>query len=58
MNNENQQFEILDVLVLLSFYMQMDDHQKSRQEYKYMHQHLENIEKKLDMLIERRKHEN
>jgi hypothetical protein len=52
MNNENQQFEILDVLVLLSFYMQMDDHQKSRQEYKYMHQHLENIEKKLDMLIE------
>lgn len=50
-NNEEQQFEILDILVLISFFTQMDDHKKSRQEYQYMHEHLESIENKLDKLL-------
>lgn len=52
--NENSQFEVLDILVLISFITQMDDHSKSRKEYQYIHEHLESIESKLDKLLERR----
>lgn len=58
LNNEGQQFEILDILVLISFYIQMDDHSKSRKEFKYLHEHLESVERKLNMLLERSKNEN
>lgn len=57
-NNEQQSFEMLDILVLISFYIQMDDHNKSRQEFKYLHEHLESVERKLNMLLERSKNEN
>ena len=50
-NNEQQSFEILDILVLISFYIQMDDHKESRKEFKYLHEHLESIEKKLNYLL-------
>lgn len=53
-NNEQQSFEILDILVLISFYIQMDDHNESRKEFKYLHEHLESIERKLNILLERR----
>lgn len=57
-NNESSQFEILDILVLISFFIQMDDHSKSRKEYQYIHEHLESIESKLDKLLERKDYEN
>lgn len=56
-NNEAQEFEILDILVLISFYIQMDDHNESRKEFKYLHEHLENVERKLNTLLERSKNE-
>lgn len=52
-NNEQQDFEVLDILVLISFYIQMDDHNESRKEFKYLHEHLESIETKLNLLLER-----
>lgn len=55
---EGSQFEILDILVLISFFVQMDDHSKSRKEYQYIHEHLESIETKLDKLLERSNYEN
>lgn len=51
-NNEQQSFEILDILVLISFCIQMDDHNESRKEFKYLHEHLESVESKLNMLLE------
>lgn len=54
-NNEQQSFEILDLLVLISFYIQMDDHNESRKEFKYLHEHLESVERKLNILLERNK---
>lgn len=56
-NNEQQSFEILDILVLISFYVQMNDHNESRKEFKYLHEHLESVEKKLKLLLERSKNE-
>lgn len=56
-NNEQQSFEVLDIVVLLSFYIQMDDHKESIKEFKYLHEHLESIEKKLNILLERSKNE-
>ena len=50
-NSEQQSFEILDILVLISFYIQMDDHKESRKEFKHLHEHLESIEKKLNYLL-------
>lgn len=55
--NEAQNFETLDILVLISFYIQMDDHKESRKEFKYLHEHLESVEKKLNILLERSKNE-
>lgn len=49
--NESQQFEILDILILISFYIQIDDHNKNRKEYEYLHTHLESIESKLNALL-------
>ena len=54
-NNEQQSFEILDILVLISFFVQMDDHNENRKEFKYLQGHLESIENKLNMLLERNK---
>lgn len=54
-NNEQQNFEILDILVLISFCIQMDDHNESRKEFKYLHEHLESVERKLNILLERSK---
>lgn len=56
-NNEEQDFEILDILVLISFYIQMDDHNKSRREFKNLHKHLESIDKSLALLLERSNNE-
>lgn len=56
-NNKAQDFEILDILVLISFYIQMDDHNESRKEFKYLHEHLESVERKLNTLLERSKNE-
>lgn len=55
--NETQNFETLDILVLISFYIQMDDHKESRKEFKYLHEHIESVEKKLNILLERSKNE-
>lgn len=55
--NEAQNFETLDILVLISFYIQMDDHKESRKEFNYLHEHLESVEKKLNILLERSKNE-
>lgn len=56
-NNKQQSFEVLDIVVLLSFYIQTEDHKKIRKEFKYLHEHLESIEKKLNILLERSKNE-
>ena len=43
---DNQNFELLDILVLISFYIQMDDHNNSRDEFKI-------INRKLDLILEK-----
>lgn len=50
-NNDTQQFEILDILVIISFAMQINSYNKAREEYNYLHEHLESIENKLDKLL-------
>lgn len=57
-NNEGSQFEILDILVIISFWIQLDDHMKNRKEYDYLHEHLEKLEQKVDILLERSNYEN
>lgn len=47
MNNTAQEFELLDILVIISFMIQIDDHNNSRDEFKYIHNKLEQIEKLL-----------
>ena len=49
--NELQQFEIFDILVLISLYIQIDYRNKNRKEYEYLHTHLESIENKLNILL-------
>lgn len=53
-SNNSSQFELLDILVIISFMMQVDSYNKAREEYNYLHEHLESIESKLDKLLERR----
>ena len=53
-NQENQQFELLDILVIISFMIQIDDHDNSRNEFKYLHEKLSSIEEKLNLLLERK----
>lgn len=53
-NNESGQFETLDILVIISFMMQIESYNKAREEHNYIHEHLESIENKLDKLLERR----
>ena len=43
---DNQNFELLDILILISFYIQMDDHNNSRDEFRI-------INKKLDLILEK-----
>ena len=47
MNNTAQEFELLDILVIISFMIQIDDHNNSRDEFKYIRNKLEQIEKLL-----------
>ncbi len=56
-SNETSQFEILDILVLISFYIQIDDHNNNRKEYNYLHKHLEILENKVNILLERSNNE-
>lgn len=57
-NNDNQQFEILDILVIISFIMQINSYNKAREDHNYLHEHLESIEKKLDKLLKGGTNEN
>lgn len=50
-NNDNQQFEVLDILVIISFAMQINSYNKVREDHNYLHEHLESIENKLDKLL-------
>ena len=52
--NDQQQFEVLDLLVIISFMIQVDDHDNSRTEFKYIHEKLKLIEDKLNLILERR----
>lgn len=53
-NQDNQQFGILDILVILAFMIQIDDHDNSRNEFKYLNRKLNNIEEKINLLLERK----
>lgn len=48
---EQNEFEVLDILVLISFAVQMDDHNNSRSEFNYIKNKLTSIESKLDALL-------
>lgn len=48
---EQNEFEVLDILVLISFAIQMDDHNNSRSEFNYIKNKLTSIELKLDELL-------
>ena len=49
--NNNQQFELLDFLVIITAMVQFDDHDNSRAEFKYLHNKLTVIESKLDTIL-------
>lgn len=49
--SEQNEFEVLDILVLISFAIQMDDHNNSRSEFKYIKTRLDDIENKLNNLL-------
>lgn len=49
--NDNQQFELLDFLVIITAMVQFDDHDNSRAEFKYLHNKLTVIESKLDTIL-------
>ena len=57
-NNDNQQFEILDILVIISFIMQINSYNKAREDHNYLHEHLESIENKLNKLLKGGTNEN
>lgn len=57
-NSEEQQFEILDILVIISFAMQINSYNKAREDHNYLHEHLESIENKLDKLLKGGTNEN
>ena len=48
---EQNEFEVLDILVLISFAIQLDDHNNSRSEFNYIKNKLTSIELKLDELL-------
>ena len=49
--NDNQQFELLDFLVIITAMVQFDDHDNSRAEFKYLNNKLNVVEKKLDAIL-------
>lgn len=49
--NDNQQFELLDFLVIICAIIQFDDHDNSRAEFKYLNNKLKDIEEKVDVIL-------
>ena len=49
--NDNQQFELLDFLVIITAMVQFDDHDNSRTEFKYLNNKLNEIENKIDIIL-------
>lgn len=48
---EQNEFELLDIIVLIAFAIQIDDHNNSRSEFNYIKNKLTSIELKLDKLL-------
>ncbi len=48
---EQNEFEVLDILVLISFAIQMDDHNNSRSEFNYIKRELTDIKMTLNNLL-------